>query len=95
MPPAPKKNTIRLIGDGGPGSCVIIDGASPRPDARKTAHDFLIASKDWSTDRADDATDNALVSKAWWGGDELGFVGYDHPEAKMVSTVSLNPTERG
>jgi hypothetical protein len=29
------------------------------------------------------------VSRAWWGGDEFGFVGADHPQAQQVVVVHL------
>jgi hypothetical protein len=31
-----------------------------------------------------------LVVAAWWGGDELGFVGEDHPNAQPVTVVNVS-----
>ena len=30
-------------------------------------------------------------TRAWWGGDELGHVGRDHPDARAVVVVHLPP----
>lgn len=30
-----------------------------------------------------------LVVAAWWGGDALGFVGSEHPDAQPVTAVNL------
>ena len=88
------KPEIWLIQD--PHSAQVVssgDGATRAAEVREAAYDFLIASEDWSVDRADMATENANVARAYWGGEEFGFVQQDHPEARPVSVVNLNATE--
>lgn len=35
------------------------------------------------------ARQNANPAQAWWGGDDIGFCGVDHPEAVAVTVVHV------
>lgn len=60
-----------------------------------TPTEAVAAATDWCTARGLDAWDidelglAGRVRRAWWGGDALGFVGRDHPDAVEVVVVGL------
>lgn len=93
--PSTKKTDIWLIEDQFSANVVMDSASATRAsDVRSAACDFLIASKQWDETRADEATDMASVVRAYWGGDDLGFVQLEHPEARPVWVINLNAIER-
>lgn len=77
---------MQLVPDMG----VMLDGHdTPKAQARTTAAEYLVAAHNWSVVDADDACEDAAVSRAWWCGDDVGFGGQDHPDAQPVTVVNV------
>lgn len=73
-----------------PGQGVVLDGhAASRASCREAARLFLISDCSYSEDQADLSTDSAEVSRAWWGGDSVGFVNQEYEGSAAVSVVNL------
>lgn len=61
---------------------------TPRAELLDLARAHLIAQGVHPLDADDQLADRqGLVARAWWGGDELGFVGEQHPDASPVTVV--------
>lgn len=72
------------------GPALLIDDHVPRSDALTAARAHLLAEgyDEWDVD--EQLVDRpGLVGRAWWGGDELGFVGEEHPDAEPVTVVNV------
>lgn len=68
---------------------VVVSGHGPRGEARTEAAQCLIVDHGWTPVDADDATDDASVSRAWWAGDEVGFVSAEYPGAVPVTVLNI------
>jgi hypothetical protein len=70
---------------------LVFDGQdASRADVLAKARAHLIATGMHPLDADDAVVDRqGLVVRAWWGGDELGFVGQDHPDAQPVTVVNV------
>lgn len=77
-----------------PLQCLMVDDATSMADA-------LAQTQAWLVEHGMDALDaelalqprSGLVARAWWGGDGVGFVGEEHPDARPVLVVDLIPEE--
>lgn len=91
--------TLRLLhpasepsGDRAPHDAVwVIDGDLSPTAAAAAVEEHLRAQgmDDWALHELDIPS---MLRRAWWGGDELGFVGHDHPQAQQVVVVHLPMT---
>lgn len=69
---------------------VVMDGHSiSRSNARIAAYEFLVV-QGTDEDQADAMTDGASVSRAWWGNEEVGFVGEAWEGATPITVVNCN-----
>jgi hypothetical protein len=68
---------------------LVFDGHdSARPDVLAQARTHLVGAGMHPLDADDVLADRkGLVVRAWWGGDDVGFVGEEHPQAQPVTVV--------
>jgi hypothetical protein len=72
------------------GGALLIEGHVPRSGAITAARAYLLAEgmDEWDVDeRLVDRP--GLVGRAYWGGDEVGFVGEEYPGAEPVTVVTV------
>lgn len=74
------------------GQGLVLDGTLVKTPtaARAAAADWLLAhgADEWDVEAG---TEQAPVARAWWGGDEVGFVQKQHESAQVVVVVQLDP----
>ncbi|MES2211465.1 MAG: hypothetical protein V4515_14975 [Chloroflexota bacterium] len=74
-----------------PGHGLMLDGHSETPThARDTAAAYLVEK---GADAWDADTSSARVARAWWGGDEVGFVQAEFDGAQPVTVVHVHVPE--
>lgn len=77
------------------GALVFTGQDTPRTDVLAGARAHLVAAGMHPLDADDALVDRqGLVVRAWWGGDEVGFVGEDYPDAQPVVVVNVVPPTR-
>lgn len=74
------------------GQGLVFDGTLVKTPAaaRAAAADWLVehGADEWDVEAG---TEQAPVARAWWGGDDLGFVQKQHESAQVVVVVQLDP----
>lgn len=59
-----------------------------RTELLSQARTYLIGQGVHPLDADDQLADRqGLIARAWWGGDEIGFVSPEHPSAELVTVV--------
>jgi hypothetical protein len=72
-----------------PGHGLLLDGDGGRVSVcRELAYDWL-TSRGVDEVTADLVTHSAAVERAWWGGEEAGFVAEGHQQARLVTVVQI------
>lgn len=66
-----------------------LPGRPRRADARAQVAAHLKAQRGMDDIDAEDTAEDAQVVRAWWGGDEVGFVGEHHPGAVAVTVLNI------
>lgn len=75
---------MRMIANG-----LMFDGHDTgRAELLAQARAYLIGQGVHPLDADDQLADRqGLIARAWWGGDEVGFVSPEHPDAQPVTVV--------
>jgi hypothetical protein len=60
-----------------------------RASARAHAARYLVDDHGWPPAAADDATADAVLSRAWWAGPQIGFCDQHHPQAQAVNVLNI------